>query len=76
MLDYVDRFGVKAVTGKDVLGMKEMREMIIAENIRKAFWSRANFTDGDGNNDWAALATRNPDLSRYLVFAAEAAEDV
>ena len=40
-LNAIDRFGVQAVTGKLILGSKEMRMMSIAENITRWYEERS-----------------------------------
>lgn len=56
----IDRFGVKAVTGRDVLGFREMLFMQSAENVYKS--KQANI---DSDN-WADWAKRNPQAAKTL----------
>lgn len=69
LLDYIDRFGVKAVTGRDTLGAGELKAMVMAENIRRAYWSRDAYKNSEGKADWAEWAQKHPELNRYLTFA-------
>ena len=68
LLAYIDRFGVDAVMGRQ-LGAGEMRRMTVAENIVKAYRSRAKA------DNWAEWANLYPDLNRILEDAMLAVED-
>ena len=65
LLAQIDRFGVKAVLGRDVLYCGEIRRMTVAENIKIAFESRRGWKGGW--DDWTA---KNKDLAN-LLFEAE-----
>lgn len=73
LLDYIDRFGVRAVMGKDTLGAGEMQAMIMADNVRRAWLSRNAYRDKDGAPNWAQWAEAYPDLSEILNYAIIAA---
>ncbi len=62
-LSYIDRFGVKAVLGKDVLSYGEIQRMLTEENIVKAFSSRK------ASGDWAKWAQENPQDEKLLTQA-------
>ena len=53
-LGYIDRFGVRAVTGKDVLPYGYILAMTVAENIVHAYISRKR------SENWAKWAQDNP----------------
>lgn len=59
-LHLIDRFGVKAVTGRDILGYKEMRFMYAAENIYNAKIANMN------SDNWAEWARRNKQVAELL----------
>ena len=40
ILNSIDRYGVKAVLGRDVLGAKEMRRMAVCDNIKMWYDAR------------------------------------
>lgn len=61
MLRLIDRFGVRAVLGRDTLGAGEMRRMLTAERVVRAYRDRA------GAANWAEWAKDNPDDSRLLI---------
>ena len=75
LLDYIDRFGVRAVMGRDTLGAGEMQAMITADNVRRAWLSRAGYRDKDGQQNWAQWAEAYPELSEILVHAMKVASD-
>ena len=52
-LSYIDRFGVEAVYGRKTLSAKEIRNMILAENVVNAYNSR-RAAMGDNVAKWAA----------------------
>lgn len=74
ILDAIDRFGVKAVLGRDVLSNKEIVEMTISEYVRKAYISRDAYRNEDNKVDWAEWASKHQYLSRYLNLAILAAD--
>ena len=59
-LSYIDRFGVKAVLGRDVLSYGEIQRMITAENIVRAYTSRKR------EENWAQWALENPHSDELL----------
>jgi hypothetical protein len=65
LLKKIDRFGFEAVTGRKTFYFGELRRMMIAENIVRAYEGRAAHKGG-----WAAWSTDNPELSE-LLHAAE-----
>ena len=67
MLAKVDRFGVKAITGRDVLYFGELRKLILAENIVHAYHSRRASTN------WAEWTQTNP---VYAGLLAEIEKDI
>lgn len=73
LLDYIDRFGVRAVMGRDTLGAGEMQAMMMADNVRRAYLSRSAYRDEHGAENWAEWAMSNPDLSEILNYAMMAA---
>lgn len=60
ILAKIDRFGVKAILGRDTLYYGEIRSMIIAENIYGAYLARAN------SNNWVEWAEKNPVMAKIL----------
>ena len=68
LLREVDRFGAQAVFGR-TLGAKEIRRMMIAENIVNAYRARA------ASENWAAWETDNPQVAALLNAAMKAAID-
>ena len=75
LLDYIDRFGVRAVMGRDTLGAGEMQAMVMADNVRRAWLSRAGYRDQNGAENWAEWAAINPEMSMVLNYAMKAASD-
>ena len=59
-LSYIDRFGVKAVYGRDELSFGEIQRMITAENIHEAYLARSRA------ESWAKWAQDNPEADRLL----------
>lgn len=59
----IDRFGVGAVMGRNVLYYGEMRRMIVAENIVKSYQSRARA------ENWAAWVEENTAMANLLAEA-------
>lgn len=59
-LSYIDRFGVMAVTGQAVLPAREIRKMLVAENILLAYNSRKK------SDNWGKWAEEHPDLAKIL----------
>ena len=53
LLGYIDRFGVRAVMGRDELSAGEIRRMFTTENIVKAYLSRKSAMDGGDVVEWA-----------------------
>lgn len=56
----IDRFGVRAVLGRDTLYAHEITRMIAAENVYKALRSRTN------SDDWAKWASDNKRAAELL----------
>lgn len=63
-INYIDRFGVRAVFGRDVLSYKEAQSMVVAENIYSAYISRKEAMEHGNVAEWA---TKNPIEARLLV---------
>lgn len=68
MLNYIDRFGAEAVMGR-TLGAGEIRRMVAADNVLRAYRSRAHA------ENWAKWAAENPALNRILNEAIRLADD-
>ena len=62
LLQYIDRFGVEAVMGRKTLFAGEMRQMIHAENVVRAYRERL-----DGNA--AEWVKDNPEMNKLLYEA-------
>jgi hypothetical protein len=60
LLRKIDRFGVKAVLGRDVLFFNEMLRFTVAENVLIAFQNR------ERSDNWAAWANENPQAAELL----------
>ena len=65
----IDRFGVKAVFGRDVMGANEMSRIIIAENIVAAYKDRKK------SSNWVEWQINNPQMSELLNIGAELVSD-
>lgn len=61
---------MRAVLGRDVLGVGEIRRMNYITNLARYHALKA------GAKDWAAFAAKNPDANRLLNDAMIASEDV
>lgn len=59
-LGYIDRFGVRAVMGKDELAYHEIQEMLAAENVVHAYLARK------ASNGWGKWAQDNPEADKLL----------
>ena len=59
-LGYIDRFGVRAVMGRDELAFHEIQEMLAAENAIDAYLSRK------ASGDWGKWAQENPRVDALL----------
>lgn len=59
-LRLIDRFGVRAVLGRDVLSLGEMRRMLSAEVVLTAYRARSRA------ENWAKWADDNPELAGAL----------
>ncbi len=59
LLGYLDHFGAQAILGRP-LGAGEVRRLVTAENIVKAYQGRA------AAENWATWANENPVLSALL----------
>jgi len=62
-LQQIDRFGLEAITGRRQFYYGELRRLIIADNIVKAFHSRAHATN------WAEWTRDNPIMAELLAKA-------
>lgn len=62
------RWGAAAVYGR-VLGRGEMLRLGVVEELIEAYLSRERFRDGDGKENWALWAQRNPALAEALESA-------
>jgi hypothetical protein len=60
LLSYIDRFGVRAVLGRDDLSAGEIRGMIMAENVVNAYLSRK------ASDNWGKWAADNPKMDELL----------
>lgn len=69
LLNHIDRFGVEAVMGCRTLGAGIIRRMNAADNIVRAYRSRAS------SENWAEWAEKNQQLSHLLNDAMIIAED-
>lgn len=65
-LSYIDRFGVRAVFGRDELSHGEIQRMILAENVKNAYLARRNYRDEEKNENWAEWASKHPDDAALL----------
>lgn len=59
MVDSIDRFGAQSILGR-VLYRGEVRAMVVADNIRRAFQAR------EASGDWAKWAEQNPGMNDLL----------
>lgn len=75
LVDYIDRFGVQAVMGRATLGAGELRTMTLADNVRRAYWSRASYRDQSGQENWAEWAQKYPEYNEILNLAIMAVDD-
>jgi hypothetical protein len=53
-LALIERFGCKAILGREVLGGAELQRMLLAERIVRSHFDRTNA------EDWAAWAKEHP----------------
>ena len=60
LLSYIDRFGARAVTGRETLAAGEIKRMLMAEQIVSAYQSRK------ASNKWAEWENANPYKSALL----------
>jgi hypothetical protein len=60
ILENIDRFGVKAITGRDVLNYGQIARMRYCENVVKAFQARERAPD------WVAWVKDNPNVASLL----------
>ena len=67
ILQYIDRFGVEAVMGRKTLFDHEMRRMIHAENVARAYRERL----GGNAAEWVK---ENPEMNKMLYEAQKLAE--
>jgi hypothetical protein len=66
----IDRFGWEAAH-RESLG--DMRRMLAAENVYRAYHWRENYRDENGQPNWAKWAGDNPTANRLLEAAMRAA---
>ena len=62
-LSYIDRFGVRAVLGRDELSYGEIQRMLTSENIITFYRSRT------ASDNWAKWTNDNPEASELLIEA-------
>ncbi len=60
MLQKIDRFGPEAITGRRQFYYGELRRLVYAENVIKAYQHR------QGSANWAEWAQSNPILAAIL----------
>lgn len=63
MLWLIDRFGVQGVVGTRALGVKEMRGMVLAENIHRLYGERAKA------ENWVSWVREHPRENETLTWA-------
>ena len=63
LLAKIDRFGIEAVLGRKTFYVRELRCLILAENIVHAYKIR------EASSNWAAYALDNPEMASILVEA-------
>jgi hypothetical protein len=73
MLRLVDRFGYDAAHHAPIA---ELRQMIAAENVYKAYRSRENYRDKDDQPNWFEWAGNNPELNELLDYAVRVAREM
>jgi len=66
----IERYGVFATMGRPVLYAKEQKILALAENITRAYNERQS------SKSWGEWATDNPNLSKLLNEAMQAAESL
>lgn len=59
-LSLIDRFGIKAILGRDVFYFGELQKMLAAENIHYAYHTRKRA------KSWAEFANDHPKLNKIL----------
>lgn len=72
-LDYLDRFGGAINVYGRPLGAHEIRHMELADNVRRAFYSRRAATNADGG--WSKWAQDHPYYSNLLIYAEQLTEE-
>lgn len=60
IIGYIDRFGVKAVLGRDVLAYREIQRMLTSEHVYTAYISRQM------SKNWEKWAKDNPKADELL----------
>ena len=60
LLAKIDRFGVQAILGRNVLYLGELRAMIFAENILYAYRERHR------SENWAEWADKHPHMAKLF----------
>ena len=61
----IDRFGLKAITGRDVFFHAELKHLLVAENIVIAYKSRKAHEASEGG--WGEWENKNPILAQILI---------
>ena len=65
----IDRFGLEAITGRRQFYYRELRHLVIAENIVNAYHSRKR------SKNWTAWVTENPVMAQLLAEAEKLVND-
>jgi hypothetical protein len=60
-LNRIDRFGLKAITGRDVFYHGELQQLIAAENVVIAYTSRKS------SENWGEWENKYPSLAKILI---------
>ena len=73
---YIDVFGVEAVMHRPYLYAHEIRQMVTADNIAKAYMSRESYRDKEGHQNYPEWMSKYPQLARILNMTEQLAEDL
>lgn len=65
LAQYIDRFGVEAVTGKKVLGARDIYRITVAENVVRAY------ADVKKASSYPAWANEHPEMAKLLLLGGE-----
>jgi hypothetical protein len=68
-LTLIDRFGVEAIKNRKYLNSKEVRSMLLTENVVNAYKSRKE------SENWAKWADDNREAQEMLEYARKQAEE-